>query len=119
MRNISDYKVIKTKDTLSNSNSILAQVNFTTKEIHIKVMSRTKLKVLVSRVLFKEVDFKTINKVEEFLLYHEIRHIDNRETLRYTSFKNKIDEEIDCNLFSLNELQKLSKLAWLLWKIIV
>ena len=57
------------------------------------------------------IDFKTINKVEEFLLYHEIRHIDNRETLRYTSFKNKIDEEIDCNLFSLNELQKSLKLA--------
>lgn len=111
MRDISDYKVIKTNKVLQNSYSILAQVNFTTKIIYIRKTYRTSLNVLISRVLLKRVNFKTTEKLEEFLLYHEIRHIENRDSMRYLSFKNKIDEEIDCNLFSLNELQKSLKLA--------
>lgn len=111
MRDICDYKVIRTKKVLQNSDSILAQVNFLTKIIHIKQTKETKLKVFISKVLFKNIDFKTIEVKEEFLLYHEIRHIENRESMRYLSFMNKLDEEVDCNLFSLNELEKLSKIS--------
>ena len=107
MRNIFDYKVIRTEKRLQNSDTILAQVNTKTKVIHIKKMNRTILNVLISKVLSKKIDFKTNKQVEKFLLYHEIRHIELKESMEYIKFQDKLDEEVECNLFSLKELKLL------------
>jgi len=105
MRNISDYKVIRTNKRLQDSDTILAQVNFRTRKIHIKKMDRTTLNVIISKVLTKIVKFESIEQVEKFLLYHEIRHIELKESMEYIRFQTKIEEEIECNLFSLKELE--------------
>lgn len=104
MNTIYSYKIIRTNKVLHNSETILGSVNHITKEIHIKKMTITVLKVRISNKEVKSIDFKTVNKVEKFLLYHEIRHIENRNSMRYLSFRTQNENELDCNLFSLNRL---------------